>query len=121
MGSGNPATYQSNTLRKNYSGYLNYWYGNDIGAATSYAANQTVAVTYDQTTRYLLVRSGASQTFAGVSQSSSGRASLSTGNMIGSSPYSEFLNGDLYSAYIFNTALTAAQLDAVYSRLTTPP
>ena len=114
------ATNDSNSFRRGGTNqYVNYWVNNDLNSSAVYAADNSVAVTYNQTQRtfYARARGAAQYTTAG-SGGGTGRNSTSTNNWLGrSNPTNafEYLNGTMYNAYIFNTDLTPTQLDAIYS------
>ena len=99
-------TNRSNTFRRSATSYVNYWWSNDYIAGT-YAANNRVVWTYDESGRQMYVN-GTPTTFT----AASGRDSGTTDNFIGrdavNSQSFNYLNGDLYYLHIFSAALTAS-------------
>lgn len=90
----------TNTFRRADAGYHNYWWYNDHGIPSGYAAGNIVAFKYDGSNRYGYInRSHVSIGASG------GRNSTTASNMIGSNPLGEHLNGELYYLYIFQISL----------------
>jgi hypothetical protein len=110
LGSGPPlVTNQSNCFRINNTNYQNYWWASDMIAGT-YAANNVVTFAYNNSTTntVLYVNSANSSTLARTA-----RASLSTQNTIGKDNYNDYLYGQLYYLYIFNTPLSTSDRNII--------
>jgi hypothetical protein len=110
---------QSNVLRGGDEagvGYWNYWWFNDLGIGTnSRPAGNTVAVTWDGTTRrgYVVGNGGSSMTTVTNSNTNTG-INVATGQQyLFRSPYGEYLNGQLYHVYIYNIALGTGDLSVL--------
>lgn len=98
-------TNAANVIRRTGTGYTNYWWGNDYTVASGYAQGNTVSFTYDTGTRAAFINNSA-QTTAG----SSGRNSSTLSNTIGvANNNTEFLNGELYNVYLFNSNLSTTE------------
>ena len=119
---GTPGTpHEALMLRRELDRYANNWWSNDAASDVgTYAIGTSIAVTYDQTKRAFFTRAagGTAYAAAGAITVGIGRASTDGNNYIGfvasGDSSKQFLNGDLHSAYIFNTDLTPAQLEATY-------
>jgi hypothetical protein len=108
LGSGTASTNSINAFSigtASTSNYSNYWWSNDFGNKGTYAANNTVTWKYDGINRYLHTNGALTTSVA-----SSGRASGTTNNFIGrgDTVNNNYLDGQLYFVYIYNTNLADA-------------
>ena len=92
----------SNAFRRNAAGYMNYWYSNDFLGNDTYQVGNIVTYTYDGTYSNLYING----TPQGVSGIRAGWAAQPGNEFIGKSPYNEYLNGELYSLFIFKSLLS---------------
>jgi hypothetical protein len=100
---------QSNCFRINNNNYQNYWWGNDMIAGT-YATNSVVTFAYNNTTTNTILYVNSANV---ATQGRGARASLSTQNTIGKDNYNDYLYGQLYYLYIFNTPLSASDRNII--------
>jgi hypothetical protein len=107
LGSGGYGTSNAvNAFRRSGTDYLNYWWANDF-SSTNYADNQTFTWKYDNT----LTSPTASSTLyvnttAVATMVRSNRASTTINNTIGVTNTTEYLNGQVYSIYIYPSSLS---------------
>ena len=107
---------QSNVIRGGSDGgyaYYNYWWNNDLGFGTnSRPAGNTVAVTWDGTTRkgYVVTNGAISMTSVTNSNTPSPPNVAVAQQYLFRVPGGEYLNGQLYHAFVFNTALGTSDL-----------
>ena len=98
-------TNTQNNFRYDTTTYNNYWYGNDITTGT-FTIGNIVTFKYDNTT------TGTTLYQNGISTPTINRTGRTgdnyTYNRIGSTTYSEYLNGQMYYLYMFNSALSDA-------------
>jgi hypothetical protein len=116
FGSGNYSTNnQTLALRRNTSGYSNYWWGNDLQTGT-YGANTVVSATYraSGTTRSIYTNGTADSTTTTTTRN--GAAGNET---IGKTAGTEYLNGELYELLVFDTGLSASTISGISSTLKT--
>jgi len=116
FGSGNFSTNnQTLALRRNTSGYSNYWWGNDLQTGT-YGANTVVSATYraSGTTRSLYTNGTASST-----TTTTTRNGTAGNERIGLTHTNEYLNGELYELLVFDTGLSASTISGISSTLKT--
>jgi hypothetical protein len=93
-----------NAFRSHVTGYVNIWWSNDIYIEqNTRVIGNRVTFKYDGSNRYGYVNGTLN-----VTQASSNRASTAINNTIGVTRNSEFLNGELYYLFIFNSALSDA-------------
>lgn len=111
---------QSNVIRgwgEAGAGYINYWYNNDlgIGGTNSRPAGNTVAVTWDGTTRrgYLVTTGSNAMTTVTNSNTNTGVNVATAQQYLFRTPGGEYLNGQLYHAYIYNIALGTGDLSVL--------
>lgn len=91
-----------NEFRRNYFGYLNAWYDNDFSGSTyAYADGNIVTHTFDGDYIYMYING----TPQGVSTLRTGWNGQSGNEYIGRSYFGEYLNGELYSLFIFKSLL----------------
>jgi hypothetical protein len=97
-------------------GYWSYWYGNDFGIGpNSTPSGNTVAVTWDGTTRkgYVVTTGLNAMTTVTNSNTNTGVNVGAAQQYLFRSAGGEYLNGQLYHAYVFNTALGSGDLSVV--------
>lgn len=98
-----PSISTGNGFRRSNTGYLNWWYANDFaGKDNTYTTGNTVTHSYDGTYNYLYING----TPQGVSVARSGWAGVAGNEYIATSPYGEYLNGELYYLFIFKSLLS---------------
>ena len=99
----------TNNFRANLGGgagqqYQNYWYNNDVNRGT-YAIGNKVTWKWDGTNRSMYINGSLS----GTPQASSGwLQTSSSGQLIGKTTADVVMNGEMYSIFMFNTALSDA-------------
>jgi hypothetical protein len=119
IGAGNATNNQSNVLRGGSDsgvGYWNYWYANDLGIGTnSRPAGNTVAVTWDGTTRrgYVVGNGGSSMTTVTNSNTNTGINVTTAQQYLFRDLLGTSLNGQMYHAYIYNIALGTGDLSVL--------
>ena len=93
-----------NGFRRDTTSYFNYWYANDFqGSTNTYATGNIVTYAYDGNYNYLYING----TPQGVSPIRSGWNGQPGNECIGRSAYQgDYLNGELYSLFIFKSFLT---------------
>jgi hypothetical protein len=106
IGSGIWSNSQSNVVRL-YSdlpnGYANYWYNNDLLFGTNAAGNgNTVAITYTGTVHTAYVNG----TLSNTNSNHTGGTTAAGQQYLFRSPGGEYLNGQMYSVFIFGSALS---------------
>jgi hypothetical protein len=113
-------TNQSNALRCAYVngyGYNNYWWANELyfGSNSSITTGNTIAATWDGTTRRGYISANGAMTMTTISNTSG-----STGINVATAQQYLFkegagvhLNGQIYHAYIFNVALSTLDLSVI--------
>jgi hypothetical protein len=119
IGAGAAIGNQSNVLRGGNDssfGYWNYWYGNDLGIGTNTRpTGNTIAVTWDGTTRrgYVVTNGGSTMTTVTNSNTNTGINVSTSQQYLFRSALGEYLNGQMYHAYIFNIALGTGDLSVL--------
>jgi hypothetical protein len=106
---GNATANQSNTLRRNTAGYLNYWYSNDVSGGT-YAQGACVTVKFTGTTTgltYFYENNVLQTPYAGTNRATTW-SGVAGNEFLGRSQAGEYLNGQLYFVALFTTALSDA-------------
>ena len=92
-----------NGFRRNNTGYLNWWYNNDFpGNDNTYTTGNTVTHAYDGSYNYLYING----TPQGVSVLRSDWNGQAGNEYIATSPFGEYLNGELYFLFIFKSLLS---------------
>jgi hypothetical protein len=112
---------QMNAIRGGWDGgigYYNYWFNNDLAfGANSRPAGNTIATTWDGTTRRAYVVTTGLNAMTTVTASNTPTApNVGTAQQVlfkTVTPGTEYLNGQLYHAYVFNTALGTGDLSVV--------
>jgi hypothetical protein len=84
------------------STYTQYWYGNDVNNKGVLATGNRVSYKWDGTNRSLYVNG----TLADATASSGWAQTSSSIQMIGKTNFDATMNGELYGAFMFNTALS---------------
>jgi hypothetical protein len=116
FGSGNFSTNDKTlALRRNTSGYTNYWWGDDLDAGT-YGANTVVSATYraSGTTRSIYTNGTADST-----TTTTTRNGVAGNETIGVTNTNEYLNGELYELLVFDTGLSESTISGISSILKT--
>jgi hypothetical protein len=99
-----------NEFRRDSTGYLNAWYAYDFnGNLNTYAAGNIVTYTYDGNYIYLYING----TPQGVSALRTGWNGQSGNEYIGRSHFGEYLNGELYSLFIFKSLLSTSERTSI--------
>jgi hypothetical protein len=112
IGAGSQSNNQSNVLRcasAESSAYRNYWWFNDfdIGSPSDIVSGTTVTITYNGTVQSGYINKGGADTLFKTDSSrtgattAAGQQSLFRNNNAG-----EYLNGQMYSVFIFGSALS---------------
>lgn len=100
LGGGNYGTLnQAFAVRRNINTYRNFWWSNDLDFG-AYGVNNTISVKYDGTTRTSYVNTVEQESLV-----SSAKNTTAVNNTIGV-VNSNYMNGQLYSLYIFSIALS---------------
>jgi hypothetical protein len=115
-GAGAGVNSQANNFRRNGSGYQNYWWNNDINTSTGYAAGTVVtfkftAETSPQAGTTYVWANGVSQTVTGNPRS--GWIGVSGYEFIARTIAGEPMNGQMYSLFLFSSALSDSDRTAV--------
>jgi hypothetical protein len=84
------------------STYTQYWYGNDVNNKGVLATGNRVSYKWDGTNRSLYVNG----TLADATPSSGWAQTAGANQMIGSTRFDAPMNGELYGAFMFTTALS---------------
>lgn len=117
LGAGYTNVNQSNQFRRNFDGYLNYWYGNDFaGNYNTYNKGNTVTFAYDGSYSYLYING----TEQGISpdRSTSGWNGQATDDRFGGNSYGgEFIDGEIYFLYIFDSYLSHNERTSIESNI----
>ena len=119
IGAGTSVTNSSNVLRggsDNSVGYWNYWFNNDLGVGTNARpAGNTIAVTWDGTTHkgYVVTNGGSTMTSVTNSSTHTGINVATAQQYLFNNILNAYLNGQMYHAYIFNTALGTGDLSVL--------
>lgn len=101
-GGNGAATNQVNNFRRNNTTYSNDWYSNDfVGNASIYTEGNTVTFAFDGSYNYFYVNG----TPQGVSPVRSGWNAPIGNEFIGRGNYGNYINGEMYSLYIFKSYL----------------
>lgn len=120
LGSGASTTiHLQNNFRRNATGYVNYWYGNDYeGNSNVYSEGNIVTYAYDGSYSYLYIN-GTSQGVSAIRSNWNGQA----GNeCIGRASWGgEYLNGQLYFLYIFKSYLAINERIHIERPMPVPP
>jgi hypothetical protein len=115
LAGGNTVDNQANSFRRQYSSYVNYWWGSDFHAGT-YAPGNIVTFKYDGSAVVYMYTNGAltaSRTQTGVWSGVAGNEFLGQGtdwNLINNPTR---FNGVLYYVYLFKSALSDAKRIAI--------
>jgi hypothetical protein len=110
---------QSNVIRAGSDGgfgYYNYWWNSDLGFGTNARpSGNTFAATWDGTTRRgYVVTTGVNAMTTVTASNTPGAPNVATNQQyLFRVPGGEYLNGQLYHAYVFNTALGTGDLSVV--------
>jgi hypothetical protein len=100
----------SNTFRRSYPGYLNTWYDSIFaGSPSAYADGNIVTHTYNGDYIYMYING----TPQGVSTLRTGWNGKSGNEYIGRSYFGEYLNGELYSLFIFKSLLSTSERTSI--------
>ena len=115
-GAGTNANGKTNNFRRNGSGYQNYWYGNDVNApgyaqGTVVTFKFTAEISPQAGTTYVWAN-GVSQTVTGTNPRS-GWAGVSGNELIGKTTNDVSMNGQMYSLFLFSSALSDSDRTAV--------
>jgi hypothetical protein len=115
-GGGTNANNQTNNFRRAGTGYSDYWFNNDATTTTGYAPGTVVtfkftAETSPQAGTTYVWANGVSQTVTGGTRS--GWAGVSGNELIGKNTYSASMNGQMYSLFLFTSALSDSDRTAV--------
>jgi hypothetical protein len=119
IGAGTSSNNLSNVLRGGNDGgfgYWNYWFNNDLGIGTnSRPAGNTVGVTWDGTTRrgYVVTNGGNTMTTVTNSNTNTGINVATAQQYLFNNILGSYLNGQMYHAYVFNTALGTGDLSVL--------
>lgn len=105
----------ANNLRFDNTIYRNYWWNNDYTFGTTVNTGATVTVTYNGTTRRGWVNGVAATT-----ATSSGYTNGTGPQFLGKTVANEHLNGSLFYALIFGTALTDADRNICENHVSMP-
>jgi hypothetical protein len=119
-GAGTNDTNKSNNFRRDGTGYKNYWYSNDASTTTGYAQGTVVtfkftAETSPQAGTTYVWANGVSQSVSGGTPPGyrSGWAGVSGNEFIGKTTYDGTMNGQMYSLFLFTSALSDSDRTAV--------
>jgi hypothetical protein len=94
---------KTNNFRRNTAGYMSYWWNNDQNGGI-YATGNKVSFKWDGTNRYIYGNGSLQTTTA-----SSGWAQTSSASqLIGKTTGDVVMNGEMYSIFMFNSALSDA-------------
>jgi hypothetical protein len=116
-GGGTNANSQTNSFRKNGSGYRNYWWGNDVDASTGYGDGNVVTFIFKAEAsptsgNTFIYSNGTTQTVTGNPRS--GWSAVQGNEVIGRTiQTNETMQGQMYSLFLFNSALSDADRIAV--------
>ncbi len=119
IGGGTNVNNQANVLRAGSDGsvgYWNYWWFNDLGFGTnSRPAGNTAAVTWDGTTRrgYVVTNGGSTMTTVANSNTNTGVNVATAQQYLFRATIGDYLNGQMYHAYIFNIGLGTGDLSVL--------
>jgi hypothetical protein len=117
IGAGTWSNNQSNTIRAaNEIAYHNYWYGNDfsLGTPSQRVTGNTVTVTYNGS----LHNGYINNTLSNTNSNHTGGTTAAGQQYLFRSPGGEYLNGQMYSVFIFGAALSDADRMACTSNPT---
>jgi hypothetical protein len=92
-----------NNFRLNGANYISSWYNNDATGGT-YAVGNKVSFKWDGTNRYIY----GNGTLQATTASSGWTQTGSAGQLIGNTSGGSVMNGEMYSIFMFNTALSDA-------------
>jgi hypothetical protein len=96
------ATNKTNNFRGSSGGYVAYWYGGADQSGGTYAVGNKVTFKWDGTNRYIY-GNGTLQT---TTPSSGWGQTISALQLIGKTTADVTMNGEMYSIFMFNTALS---------------
>ena len=100
LGGGAPSSSECSNFRRDSSGYLNYWWGNDFPGGV-YAPQNTVTFKFDGATEFLYINGSQA-----ASAPRSGWNGQHGNEFLGQTMEAEKLNGELYFLQIFTVALS---------------
>lgn len=117
LGTGNAVVNQSNQFRRHFDRYLNYWFGNDfMGNSSTYNRGNTVTFAYDGNHSSLYIN-GTTQLIS-PDRSTSGWNGQQTNNKLGKNSFTdEYLNGELFFLYIFDSFLSQTDRRIIESNI----
>lgn len=102
--SGIDATYYMNGIRRSNDSYLNFWNNNASSIPSGYREGNVVSFKYDGSNRYGYINGSLQVTTANVANRTSTPDTNTIGVVFTSTPI--WMNGGMYFAYIFNTAIS---------------